>query len=153
MTLGGTDQPGLARRPAGLKTSSAKSTEQLTRDAIATIDKNLASASDVKPKRARSGAKAAKKKAADKSGPPKRTEGNGKLSGLDAAAQILGKAKEPMGCKDLVEHAIATKLWLSGGKTPAATLYAALHREIKHKGKDARFQRVARGRFQLRKGA
>jgi len=72
---------------------------------------------------------------------------------LDAAAQILAKAKEPMGCKDIVEHAIAKKLWSTSGKTPSATLYAAIIREISKKAKDARFEKVDRGRFQLRKGA
>jgi restriction system protein len=75
--------------------------------------------------------------------------GNGKLSGLDAAAQILGKAKEPMGCKDIVEQVIGDGLWSPGGKTPQATLYAAIIREIAKKGKEARFRKVNRGRFQL----
>ncbi len=76
-------------------------------------------------------------------------KGNGNLSGLDAAAQILVEAKEPMGCKDMVEQAIAKGLWSPGGKTPHATLYAAIIREISKKGKDARFAKVDRGRFQL----
>ena len=75
--------------------------------------------------------------------------GNGKLSGLDAAAQILAKANEPMSCKAIVELAIGSGLWSPGGKTPHATLYAAVIREITKKGKDARFKKVDRGRFQL----
>ena len=71
---------------------------------------------------------------------------------LEAAAQILAKAKEPMGCKDIVEQAIAKKLWSTNGKTPSATLYAAIIREISKKAKDARFEKVDRGRFQLRTG-
>ncbi len=80
---------------------------------------------------------------------PKRSRGDGKLSGLDAAAQILAKAKEPMGCKEMVKQAIGKGLWSPGGKTPQATLYAAIIREIAKKGKDARFKKVDRGRFQL----
>ena len=76
-------------------------------------------------------------------------QGNGKLSGLGAAAKILAKAKEPMGCKDLVEQALAQGLWSTTGKTPHATLYAAIIREIAKKGKEARFKKVDRGRFQL----
>lgn len=68
---------------------------------------------------------------------------------LDWAAQILAKAKEPMGCKDIVEKALAGG-WTTNGKTPGATLYAAMTREIASKGKDARFEKVDRGRFQLR---
>ena len=75
--------------------------------------------------------------------------GNGKLSGLDAAAQILAKAEEPMGCTDMAEQAIEHGLWSPGGKTPHATLYAAIIREIAKKGKDSRFAKVDRGRFQL----
>ncbi len=93
----------------------------------------------------------AKKTAPKKPSRAKTTKphGNGKLSGLNAAAQILAKAKEPMGCKDIVEQAIGNGLWSPGGKTPQATLYAAIIREIAKKGKDARFKKVDRGRFQL----
>jgi len=72
---------------------------------------------------------------------------------LDAAAQILAKAKEPMGCKAIVETAIESGAWKTNGRTPQATLYAAITREISKKGKDARFEKVDRGRFQIRKGA
>ncbi len=78
-----------------------------------------------------------------------RKQSNGKLSGLDAGAQILAQAKEPMGCKDIVEQALGKGLWSPGGKTPQATLYAAIIREIAKKGKNARFKKVDRGRFQL----
>ncbi len=92
-----------------------------------------------------------KKTSGKKSAAQKKTaaKSNGKLSGLDAAAQILGKAKDPMGCRDMVEHAIRHGLWSPGGKTPHATLYAAIIREISKKGKGARFKKVDRGRFQL----
>jgi hypothetical protein len=33
------------------------------------------------------------------------------------------------------------------GKTPAATLYSAILREISTKGKDARFTKIERGKF------
>ncbi len=120
------------------KASNTKSTEQLRKEAIASIDKNLDG--DAKPKRGSRNAVGSR---------PKAAHANGKLSGLDAAAQILGKAKEPMGCKDMVEHAITQGLWSPGGKTPHATLYAAIIREISKKGKGARFEKVDRGRFQL----
>jgi len=69
---------------------------------------------------------------------------------LDVAARILAKADEPMGCKAIVEQAIEQKLWTTTGKTPHATLYAAIIREIQAKGDDARFEKVQRGRFQAR---
>ena len=125
----------MAKKKTARKKTS-KSTEHLRKEAIASIDKNLAGNGDAKPKGG------SKKKS-------KTPRGNGKLSGLDAAAQILGKAKKPMGCKDMVEQAITQGLWSPGGKTPHATLYAAIIREISKKGKDARFKKVVRGRFQL----
>ena len=40
------------------------------------------------------------------------------------------------------------KYWTSpNGATPHATLYAAIAREIKVKGKDARFVKTERGKF------
>ena len=118
------------------KASNKKNTEQLRKEAIASIDKNLAGDGNAKPQRG------SKKKS-------KASRGKGKLSGLDAAAQILTKVKKPMGCKDMVEQAITQGLWSPGGKTPHATLYAAIIREIAKKGKVARFKKVDRGRFQL----
>ena len=64
--------------------------------------------------------------------------------------KILGKAKEPMGCKDMAERAIEHGLWSPGGKTPHATLYAAIIREISKKGPGARFMKVSRGLFRVR---
>ena len=73
-----------------------------------------------------------------------------KLSALDAAAQVLAAKKEPMSAKEMIEAMAAAGLWESpGGKTPDATLYAAIIREIKAKGKEARFKKTDRGRFAL----
>lgn len=75
-----------------------------------------------------------------------------RLSLLDAAVTILAESKEPMSCKDMVERAIAKKLWSTSGKTPHATLHAAISREIATKGKTSRFEKTDRGRFRVRKG-
>ncbi len=67
---------------------------------------------------------------------------------LDAAAQVLAASKEPMRAKDMIAAVEAKGLWKSpGGKTPEATLYAAIIREIAAKGKDARFKKHERGVF------
>ena len=88
------------------------------------------------------------KKATAKKTPAKATEK--KLSAIDAAAQVLGESKEPLNTKEMVEAMSAKKYWTSpGGKTPHATLYSAILREIQKKGDDARFQKVERGRFTL----
>ena len=48
----------------------------------------------------------------------------------------------------MIEVMHAKGLWTSpGGKTPEATLYAAIIREITAKGEKARFTKVDRGMF------
>ncbi len=48
----------------------------------------------------------------------------------------------------MIEQMAAQGYWKSpGGKTPAATLHAAIMREINTKGPDARFQKTDRGLF------
>jgi hypothetical protein len=79
-----------------------------------------------------------------------------RISALDAAAQVLAASKEPMRAKDLIAAMADQGLWSSpNGKTPEATLYAAMIREIAAKGSDARFRKVERGLFAAptRKGA
>ena len=86
------------------------------------------------------GEKKAKKPAGDK---PKR------ISALDAAAEVLKKAGKPMACQEMIAAMAEQGLWKSpGGKTPHATLYSAILREITAKGKDARFKKVERGLFE-----
>jgi len=81
-------------------------------------------------------------------GAPKR------LSAIDAAAQVLADAGEPLRAKDMIERMAAKGLWSSpAGKTPAASLYAAIIREIASKGRQARFVRKDRGLFAPAKGA
>ena len=79
-------------------------------------------------------------------------EGDGKkMSCLDAAARVLAEAGEPLNAKQMIE-AITTKgYWTSpAGKTPHATLYSAILREINVKGNEARFQKTERGKFAAR---
>lgn len=80
--------------------------------------------------------KAAKTVAADK-----------RLSGLDAAAKVLADAGQPMRARELVNAMIERGLWKSGGKTPHATIYAAMIREIAAKKSAARFKKTDRGLF------
>jgi hypothetical protein len=68
---------------------------------------------------------------------------------LTLAADVLKDAKAPMDCKSIVEKVLAKGLWQTKGKTPAATLYAAIIREITAKGKEARFHKTDRGMFEL----
>jgi len=66
---------------------------------------------------------------------------------LDIAAEMLARSKKPLGAKEIVERALDKGLWTTDGRTPSATLYAAMIREIAAKGKDARFKKVDRGLF------
>ena len=75
---------------------------------------------------------------------------DGKLSALDAAAKVLAESSEPLNAKTLIETMAAKGYWTSpGGKTPHATLFAALIREIKVKGAESRFMKIERGQFAL----
>ncbi len=103
-------------------------------------------------RRTKSDGKAKSKPAATGANPrqPGRETKPKRVGLLDAATQILAKAKEPMACKAIVEQVVSQKLWSTKGKTPHATLYAAMTREIAKKGKDARFKKTGRGRFTLK---
>jgi len=71
-----------------------------------------------------------------------------KLSALDAAAKVLNETGQPMSCKELIEAMEAKGYWSSpGGKTPSATLYSGITKEITTKGKESRFKKTDRGRF------
>ena len=79
---------------------------------------------------------------------PARSAKPTKLSALDAAAQVLTASKEPLNAKQMIDAMAAQGLWTSpGGKTPHATLYSAILREIGTKGKEARFKKTDRGHF------
>jgi hypothetical protein len=95
------------------------------------------------PTNGKSAAKSAKTAAAKKEdAKPK------KLSAIDAAARVLGEAAQPMRCPEMIEAMAKKGYWKSpGGKTPAATLYAAILKEITTKGKESRFVKVDRGQF------
>ena len=81
-----------------------------------------------------------------------RRKSQASMSQLDAAVKVLSEASEPMTTKAMIEAMAAKRYWTSpGGKTPHATLYSALLREIQNKGKDSRFVKVDRGQFGLNK--
>lgn len=87
-----------------------------------------------------------------------KTNAQPRWSALDAAAEVLGRlaskdAATGLSVKDLIERMEKANLWQSpGGKTPSATLYSALIREIKQRKTDSRFKRIAPGKFSLADG-
>ena len=71
-----------------------------------------------------------------------------KMSALDAAAKVLAESNEPMRAKDIIEQMTAKGYWTSpGGKTPHATVVAAIIREIRDKEAESRFKKADRGLF------
>ena len=73
---------------------------------------------------------------------------DGKMSCIDAAAKVLAEKGEPMNCKEMIEAMAAKGYWTTpGGKTPHATLYSSIAREIRDKGKESRFKKADRGKF------
>jgi hypothetical protein len=75
-----------------------------------------------------------------------------KTSALAAAARVLEEASQPLTCPEMIEAMTAKGNWTSpGGATPAATLYSAILREIKAKGRESRFVKTDRGKFRLAK--
>jgi len=97
---------------------------------------------DAAVKAAEEGRQAKKAKAA-------KPKGERKPGILTLAADVLKDAKTPMDCKAIVEKVLAKGTWQTKGKTPAATLYSAIIREIATKGKEARFHKTDRGMFEL----
>ncbi|QDU30287.1 hypothetical protein ETAA8_54060 [Anatilimnocola aggregata] len=80
-----------------------------------------------------------------------RPVGEKKVSAIDAAAKLLGDVGTPMNCIEMIEAMASKGLWESpGGKTPHATLYSAIIREIGLKGQASRFVKSERGRFTIK---
>lgn len=143
-----------SKKTAKQSASSAPATEKARKAAQAEIQKRIdAIESETEAPAAPAAADAQAPKADQpaakakpaKTPPPVKTK---RVSALDAAASILATAKEPMRAKEIVADMATQGLWKSpGGLTPEATLYAAMLREIKAKGPDARFVKSDRGLF------
>jgi len=121
---------------AAKKKTSPKRTRQKTAKAAPT-GKNASTC----PATARDSAQAA---------PPSPAGSPAKLSALDAAARVLSESRQAMTCPELIAAMAAQGYWTSpAGKTPQATLHAALTREIKIKKDQSRFRKTERGKFSL----
>ena len=65
---------------------------------------------------------------------------------------MLAESGAAMTTNEMIAQMAAKGYWTSpGGQTPAATLYSAILRELKTKGKDARFAKTERGKFAFAK--
>ncbi len=74
-----------------------------------------------------------------------------RMSGLDAAAFVLSKAGTPLSAREIFDATQTSELWTSKGKTPDATLYAAMIREIAAKKDASRFRKSGPGLFEFAK--
>ena len=89
-----------------------------------------------------------KKAKAPRAPKPAKPKAPRRMSALDAAAKVLAASDAPMRAKEMIAAMQSKGLWTSpGGKTPEATLYAAIIREIAAKGTGARFKKQERGVF------
>ena len=140
------------KKPARMSKSAARAegaarSERLRKAALAEIKDRL-DGKPTAPVKAKGGKAPKTLKAPKPVKKPKR------VSALDAAAQVIAGAKVPMRAKEMIAEMEAKGLWKSpGGKTPEATLYAAIIREIAAKGDKARFKKHDKGVFVAGKGA
>jgi hypothetical protein len=94
----------------------------------------------------------AAKPAAEKKPRAKKEPKPKKPSALDAAAKVRDEAGAPLNCQEMIKAMADKGYWASPeGKTPHATLYSAILREINVKGKEARFVKSEQGKFELKK--
>ncbi len=120
---------------AAKKTATKKTTTKKTTTKKTTTSRKRAPSKKA-PSKPAAGRKSAAKKAPQT------------MSALAAAAKLLSELKRPLRCGEMIEQMAAQGYWKSpGGKTPAATLHAAITREINTKGADARFKKTDRGLF------
>ena len=132
-------------KKTGTKAAAKPATKPATKPAEPPAAKAKGKQAQTQPaaKPAKQAAKAGPK--AEPKSEPKKAR---KMGALDAAALVLAEAGKPMRSKDLITEMAARGLWSSpGGKTPHATLYSAILREITVKGTGARFKKTDRGHF------
>jgi hypothetical protein len=125
----------------GPKPATTLAEDKLSPGAKADLAKVREAAQKPDPALDKALASAGKAKAAKKAKAPK------KPSLLNLAAEVLAKAGKPMGCKEIVEAVLKGGQWKTKGKTPAATLYSAIIREIADRSRGSRFRKVERGQF------
>ena len=126
-----------------------KADDQGVAETVAAVEKsNLAEGVTVPEAKKRGGRKTATKAeaVADAMGAVAKDKKE-RNSLLNLAAKVLAEAGQPLNCKEMVDKVLATGLWQTKGKTPAATLYSAVLREVQTKGEQARFRKTERGKF------
>lgn len=72
------------------------------------------------------------------------------MNSLDASETVLRDEGKPLHYREITERILKRKLWSSEGKTPEATIAAALAMDLQECGEESRFVRVSPGIFTLR---
>ena len=72
------------------------------------------------------------------------------MTALDAAHRVLSESKKSLTSQEIVDQAFKKKYHRSSGATPSNTINAAMIREIKKLGENARFVKTGRGTFTAR---
>ena len=72
---------------------------------------------------------------------------DGTVSGIEAALIVLRESGEPMNIRQIMEAINERNLAKLPGKTPGATVSAAIQREISKKGENSRFYKAGKGLF------
>lgn len=72
------------------------------------------------------------------------------MNSIEAAIEILRVAGAPLRFEELTERMLSSGTWNTKGKTPAATVNAAIAVNIKQNGEFSLFVRVGRGVYGLR---
>ena len=131
------------------KSTKGGSTEKLRKEALAEIAERI----EVEEPAAEPTAAKTKKAPATKQPVREKTpkaEKPKRVGALSAAVRVLTESGKPLRSGELIDLMAERGYWSSpNGRTPAATLYAAMIREIKNKGKEARFRQVGPGQFAL----
>ena len=126
---------------------ATKPTKKTTKKATPTPKAAKAGAPARKPDEKRP--KAAKTAQKANGGGKDKAKGEPRSSGLSGAYRVLKEAGKPLNCKAMVGMMLDKGYWKTEGKTPWATLYSAILREITLKKTDSRFKKAGRGLFAL----
>lgn len=94
--------------------------------------------------------KATKTASEPKSESSKGEKSKGQMSGINAAYVVLKEFGEAMNIRQIMEQINERGLANLPGKTPSATVSAAIQRDIKTKGEASRFVKTDKGMFSAR---
>ena len=72
---------------------------------------------------------------------------------VDAAAEVLRQAGEPLHISSITDRILALGLWTTQGKTPSSIVRSMIGTEITRKGEESRFLRVKPGVYDLNKSS